>query len=82
MAADETEFASHMLFEMARMSAEDGLVMQLHVGSLRDHHPALFEQYGRDRADIPVATEWTRALRPLLAELGADPVPACAVHPR
>lgn len=75
MAADERRrFASHMLFEIARMSAEDGLVMQLHVGSLRDHHPALFEQYGRDRgADIPVATEWTRALRPLLAELGADP---------
>lgn len=71
---DSQRFASHMLLEMARMSAEDGLVMQLHVGSMRDHHPALLRDYGRDKgADIPVATEWTRALQPLLAELGSNP---------
>lgn len=73
-AEERQAFAAHMLLQMARMSADDGLVMQLHVGSLRDHHPATFERFGRDKgADIPVATSWTRELRPLLAELGADP---------
>lgn len=71
---ERSAFASHMLFQMARMSAEDGLVMQLHVGSLRNHHQQLFRTAGRDRgADIPVRTEWTRALAPLLNELGAHP---------
>jgi glucuronate isomerase len=71
---DRERFASHMLAEMARMSADDGLVMQLHVGSLRDHHRGVYERFGRDvGADIPVATEWTRSLRPLLDRLGADP---------
>lgn len=73
-ALDRSRFASHMLAEMARMSADDGLVMQLHVGSLRDHHHGVYERFGRDvGADIPVAAEWTRALRPLLRRLGADP---------
>jgi glucuronate isomerase len=73
-ALDRGRFATHMLAEMARMSADDGLVMQLHVGSLRDHHEGLYERFGRDvGADIPVATDWTRALRPLLNRLGADP---------
>jgi glucuronate isomerase len=73
--ADERRrFASHMLFEMARMSADDGLVMQLHVGSLRNHHDAVYRRFGLDvGADIPVATEWTRALRPLLNAFGAHP---------
>ncbi len=73
-AEDERQrFASHMLFEMARMSAEDGLVMQLHVGSMRNHNPALYRDFGRDRgADMPLATEWTLALRPLLGELGSN----------
>jgi glucuronate isomerase len=73
-ALDRGRFASHMLAEMARMSADDGLVMQLHVGSARDHHDAVYQRFGRDvGADIPVAGEWTRALRPLLNRLGADP---------
>jgi glucuronate isomerase len=56
------------------MAAEDGLVMQLHVGSYRNHNPAVFERFGPDMgADIPVATEWTRNLQPLLAEFGSDP---------
>lgn len=56
------------------MSCEDGLVMQLHAGSLRNHHDALFARYGLDKgADIPLATEWTRNLRPLLNAHGADP---------
>jgi len=73
-ALDRSRFASHMLAEMARMSADDGLVMQLHVGSQRDHHDAVYKRFGRDvGADIPVAAEWTRALRPLLNRLGAEP---------
>jgi glucuronate isomerase len=73
-ADDAARFMGHMLLEMARMSAEDGLVMQLHVGSLRNHHDALFERFGPDiGADIPVQTEWTRNLRPLLNSFGRDP---------
>jgi glucuronate isomerase len=71
---DAARFTGHMLIEMARMSVEDGLVMQLHVGSFRDHHPSLFECFGPNTgADIPVATEWTRNLRPLLNAYGNDP---------
>jgi glucuronate isomerase len=71
---ERRRFASHMLFEMARMSADDGLVMQLHVGSLRNHHEAIYRRFGLDvGCDIPVATEWTRALRPLLNAFGAHP---------
>nr|WP_043097265.1 glucuronate isomerase [Kallotenue papyrolyticum] len=70
---DAQRFTAHMLMEFARMSVEDGLVMQLHIGSLRNHHQALYERFGPDRgADIPVATEWTRNLRPLLNAYGAD----------
>lgn len=73
-AKDAERFASHMLFELATMAADDGLVMQLHVGSLRNHHGALFRRFGIDvGADIPIATEWTRSLRPLLDALGAHP---------
>ncbi len=71
---DATRFMGHMLMEFARMSAEDGLVMQLHVGSLRDHNQAVSARFGLDKgADIPIATEWTRNLRPLLNAYGADP---------
>jgi glucuronate isomerase len=73
-AQDALRFSGHMLVEMARMSLEDGLVMQLHVGSYRNHNPALFAAFGWDRgADIPVRTEFTRNLRPLLAKYGNDP---------
>lgn len=65
--ADATRFSGHMLIEMARMSLEDGLVMQLHVGSYRNHNPELFNRFGTDKgADIPVTTEWTHNLKPLL----------------
>jgi glucuronate isomerase len=70
---DATRFTGHMLMEMARMSIDDGLVMQLHVGSFRNHNPLLFERFGTDMgADIPVAAEFTRSLRPLLAKYGND----------
>ncbi len=64
---------SHLLFEMAGMAAEDGLVMQLHVGSLRNHNQRLFERFGPDiGADIPVAVDWTRGLRALLNAFGNE----------
>ena len=72
-AADQERFEAHLLMEMARLSLDDGLVMQLHAGSLRDHNQPLFERFGPDRgADIPVATEFTRNLRPLLNAYGND----------
>jgi glucuronate isomerase len=71
---DAERFTGHMLVEMARMSIEDGLVMQLHVGSLRNHNPVVFAHFGPDQgADIPIATEWTRNLQPLLRKYGNDP---------
>ena len=72
--ADPTRFTAHMLMEMARMSIEDGLVMQLHPGSLRNHNDAIFQKFGPDKgADIPVQTEYTRNLLPLLNKYGNDP---------
>ena len=71
---DAARFTGHMLLEMARMSVDDGLVMQLHVGSLRNHNEAVFNRFGWDKgADIPVAGEFTRNLRPLLNAHGNDP---------
>ncbi len=73
-ADDAARFTAHMLMEMARMSIEDGLVMQLHPGSLRNHNPSLFANFGPDKgADIPVQTEYTRNLKPLLDAYGAHP---------
>jgi glucuronate isomerase len=73
-AAAATAFRQHMIFEMARMSVEDGLVMTLHPGVHRNHHPATFDRYGPDTGhDIPVAVELTRALQPLLAAFGTAP---------
>jgi glucuronate isomerase len=72
--ADQRQFEGHMLVEMARMSANDGLVMQLHAGALRDHNTAVFDRFGADKgADIPVQTEYTRNLAPLLNAYGNDP---------
>ena len=68
---DAAVFTAHMLMEMARMSVEDGLVMQLHPGSLRSHNTPLAQRFGSDMgADIPTATEYVRALRPLLNRFG------------
>lgn len=70
-ADDARRFTAHMLMEMARMSVEDGLVMQIHPGSFRSHNPALYARFGSDMgADIPTATEYTRNLHPLLSKYG------------
>ncbi|HSK88164.1 MAG TPA: glucuronate isomerase, partial [Anaerolineales bacterium] len=72
--ADAARFTAHMLMEMARMSVEDGLVMQLHPGSFRNHNEVIFNKFGLDKgADIPVQTEYTRNLLPLLNKYGNDP---------
>ena len=67
------EFQGHMLIEMARMSMEDGLVMQIHPGVYRNHSSLIFNRYGRDKGvDIPVETEYVKALRPLLERYGHE----------
>lgn len=73
-AQDHELFRAQMLTEMAKMSLEDGLVMQIHPGSLRNHNRVLFDSHGRDKgADIPVPTDYVRALRPLLNRFGNEP---------
>jgi glucuronate isomerase len=73
-AADAEEFRAHMLVEFARMSIEDGLVMQLHPGSVRNHNKSLHTMHGRDvGGDIPQATDFVHALTPLLDAYGNDP---------
>jgi glucuronate isomerase len=72
-AEDAQRFTGHLLTEMARMSCEDGLVMQFHPGSYRNHNDAIFTKFGFDKGcDIPVASEYTRNLRPLLNKYGND----------
>ncbi len=72
--AEEAEtFRGQMLTEMARMSLEDGLVMQIHPGSFRNHNPQIFARFGRDKgADIPTRTDYVRALKPLLDRFGNE----------
>jgi glucuronate isomerase len=73
-AGDVELFQAQMLTEMAGMSVEDGLVMQLHPGSIRNHNKKVYEKFGRDKgADIPGPTEYVRALRPLLDRYGNEP---------
>jgi glucuronate isomerase len=72
-AADNELFRAQMLTEMAQMSLEDGLTMQIHPGSVRNHNRTLFERYGRDMgADIPRPTNYVDALRPLLDRFGNE----------
>ncbi len=73
-AADADAFRGQMLTEMARMSLDDGLVMQIHPGSLRNHNPSVEASFGRDKGfDIPTPTEYVRALQPLLSAVGMEP---------
>jgi glucuronate isomerase len=72
-AAEAELFRAQMLTEMARMSLDDGLVLQIHPGSFRNHNRDLFRRYGRNRgADIPMATGYVHALKPLLDLYGND----------
>ena len=67
------EFQGHMLIEMARMSIDDGLVMQIHPGVYRNHSSLIFKRFGRDKGvDIPIETEYVKALRPLLERYGHE----------
>ena len=64
-------FRGHMLTEMARMSLDDGLVLQIHPGSFRNHSGPVLDRFGRDKGyDIPTRTDYVRALRPLLSAVG------------
>lgn len=77
---EEEAFAANMLFQMAAMAREDGLVMQIHPGVLRDHHGPTFLAHGQDKGyDIPVPAEYTRNLRPMLNAFGTDPAFRCIV---
>jgi glucuronate isomerase len=68
------QLRQHLLWELARMSSEDGLVMQLHPGVLRNHHEATRAAFGSDTGhDIPVAMEFTRSLQPILQDFGTSP---------
>jgi glucuronate isomerase len=72
-AQQQETFRAQMLTEMARMSLDDGLVMQIHPGSSRNHNRKLYERFGRDMgADIPTPTDYVDALRPLLDEFGNE----------
>ena len=72
--ADAELFRGQMLTEMARMSIDDGMVMQLHPGAFRSHNPGVLTRFGRDKgADVPMPTEFVRSLKPLLDRFGNDP---------
>lgn len=71
--ADSELFRAQILTELAGMSLEDGLVMQIHPGSFRNHNQKLFEGFGRDKgADIPTRTDYVHALKPLLDKFGTE----------
>jgi glucuronate isomerase len=71
--AEAEVFRGQVLTEMARMSLDDGLVMQIHPGSLRNHNPRVFARFGRDKgADIPTRTDYVHALKPLLDRFGNE----------
>ena len=70
-AKDAARFTGHMLIEMARMSREDGLVMQMHIGSYRNHNEQIYQRFGSDMgADIPIRGEFTKNLKAMLDQFG------------
>ena len=72
-AEDAKRFNAHMIMEFGRMSIDDGLVMQLHVGSIHDHNDLIYHRFGANMgADIPSQSEFTQNLRPLLNKYGND----------
>ena len=73
-AYDARRFTAHMLMEMARMSIDDGLVMQLHVGSVRNHNEVIYTRFGPDKGcDIPQSSDFVHGLHSLLGAFGNDP---------
>lgn len=71
---DALRYRGHMITEMARMSCEDGLVITLHVGVIRNHNPQTLQEFGRDSGhDLPIAVEFTQSLKPLLDLYGLHP---------
>ncbi len=71
---DAASFTANMLMEMARMSVEDGLVMQIHAGAFRNHNKKVFDRFGPDKGgDIPVQSEYTRNMLEFLNEFGNNP---------
>jgi glucuronate isomerase len=71
---DHRIFRAQMLTEMAKMSLDDGLVLQIHPGSWRNHSPAMYQKFGRDKGfDIPTRTDYVSALKPLLDAVGNEP---------
>ncbi len=78
---DAERFRGQMLVEMASMSLEDGLVLQIHAGAWRNHNPSLWARFGPDMgADIPQATDYVGTLKPLLDRFGNDPALTVVVY--
>ena len=72
-AEDATQFTGHVIMEMAGMSIEDGLTMQIHPGVFRNHNEVVFEKFGLDKGcDIPMATDYVKNMKPLLNRYGND----------
>ncbi|MGJ8694324.1 MAG: glucuronate isomerase [Thalassotalea sp.] len=66
-------FRAQMLTEMAGMSLEDGMVLQLHPGIHRNHNTSVLQQFGTDKGgDIPVSVEYVNSLKPLLSKYGNE----------
>jgi glucuronate isomerase len=71
--AEAQQFRGQMLTEMAKMSLEDGLVMQIHPGAYRNHNPSVFGAFGLDKgADIPMRTDYVHDLKPMLDLVGNE----------
>ena len=78
---DAERFRAQLLVEMAAMSLDDGLVLQLHAGSWRGHNPTLADRFGRDKgADIPQPMDYVGALKPLLDRFGNEPTLTVVVY--
>jgi glucuronate isomerase len=72
-AGERALFRAQMLTEMAKMSIEDGLVLQIHPGAWRNHSPEMLKKFGRDKGfDIPTRTDYVTALKPLLDLVGNE----------
>lgn len=73
-AADAEAFRGQMLTEMAKMSIDDGLVLQIHPGSYRNHSAEVMARHGRDKGfDIPRNITYVDKLKPLLDAVGMRP---------